>query len=614
MPTRTTLIACLALLPWFASCSPPAQQTITEVREPGSVKRAAPPRAGTKERLGMSAQGGMSGHGGGGSMASDDDPLGGITFHHDMPAGWEALGTTDMRQVNLRMTATPEAECFFTLLPGGGGGLAANLNRWRGQMGLEPLSDEAIAALPTKNIFGQPGTFILIDGTFSGMGDMEPRPDYRMYGLMLTHKDEASGREQGFFLKMTGPRAVLEGQEGAFDLVASTLHAVAPGDDHTHDHGPGDGHDHAEGDGHDHGAGDGHKHFEGDGHDHSGDMPKTEPAAPAAPGDAKFSWTTPAGWENKPAGMMRAANLTITGQPEVECYLTELSGAAGGLESNINRWQQQMGQPALAPDQISALPKHPLLGGEASFVTIDGTFGGMSGAVANENFRMYGLALVKDDMSYFVKMTGPKDVLVAEEANFLAFAASLQSGGAPSPAPVEVSAAPVPEPALMPEAAPAETATVDNPHGMADPTPAGGFNPAGLQWTAPEGWHQGPEKMMRMVTYTVGDVECYVTSLSGEAGGAVSNINRWAAQMGLPALDEAAIAALPKITVLGTEGPLTEFAGTFTDMGGAPKADYKMLGTLASAGGSTFFVKLTGPAAEVDAQRDNFVAFCASLR
>lgn len=593
---RALALACVALLLVLAGCSQPAQQEITEVREPGAVKRPAPTKASTEQRLGMSQSGGMAGHGGQQAGASED-PLAGITFHHDMPQGWEAVAKTDLRQVNLRMTETPEAECYFTLLPGGGGGLAANLNRWRGQMGLDPLTPEAIEALPKKQIFGQPATFILIDGTFGGMGNTAPKENYRMYGLMLTHTDPESGREQGFFLKMTGPQAVLESQEANFDLIASTMHAVAPGDDHSHG---------AEGDAH--AEGDGHVHTEGDGHDHAAEAPAEVKPAPAA-ADSGFTWTVPAGWENKEPGMMRVANLGIAGQPDVECYLTELSGSAGGLDSNINRWQQQMNQPALTPEQIAALPKHPLLGGEATFVTIDGSYGGMSGAVVKENFRMYGLALMSEATSYFVKMTGPKDLLAAEEANFLAFAASL-SKSAEGAAP----AAAAPEAAPMPEAAaPAPVAAAENPHGVADPTPDGGFNPNALQWTAPEGWTLGPEKMMRAVTYNVGGVECYVTTLAGEGGGAVSNINRWANQMGNAPLDEAAIAALPKVTVLGVESPLVEFAGSFTDMGGAAKPDYKLLGALAAKGGSTIFIKLTGPASEVDAQKANFIAFCASL-
>ena len=444
---RVFTLAMITPLLLISGCSQPAQQEITEVRESGSVARPAPAKATTEQRLGMSQSGGMAGHGGQESGASED-PLAGITFHHDMPQGWEAVAKTDLRQVNLRMTETPEAECYFTLLPGGGGGLAANLNRWRGQMGLDPLTPEAIEALPKKQIFGQPATFILIDGTFGGMGNTAPKENYRMYGLMLTHTDPESGREQGFFLKMTGPQAVLEGQEANFDLIASTMHAVAPGDDHNH------------------GATEGDAHAEGDGHDHTAAAPaEVKPARAAA--DSGFTWTVPAGWENKEPGMMRVANLGITGQPDVECYLTELSGSAGGLDSNINRWQQQMGQPALTPEQIAALPKHPLLGGEASFVIIDGSYGGMSGAVVKENFRMYGLALMSQATSYFVKMTGPKDLLAAEEANFLAFAASL-SKSAEGAAP----AAAAPEAAPMPEAAaPAPVAAAENPHGVADPPP-----------------------------------------------------------------------------------------------------------------------------------------------
>lgn len=599
MSPRLLLLACIVPFLFLAGCSQPAQQEITEVREPGSVKQPAPPKAGTKERLGMAQGGGMAGHGGGQEAASED-PLGGITFHHDMPEGWEAVAKTEMRQVNIRMTATPEVECYFTLLPGGGGGLDANLNRWRGQMGLDPLTPEAIAALPKKQLFGQPATFILIDGTFAGMGGSAPRENYRMYGLMLSHTDPESGREQGFFLKMTGPKAVLETQEATFDLIASTLHAVAPEAEHNHDPETADSEAHTEGDGHDHGAA----------------APEADKIA-AAPAEGGYTWTVPAGWENKEPGMMRVANLGISSQPDVECYLTELNGSAGGLESNLNRWQQQMNQPALTPEQIAALPKKPLLGGEASYITIDGTYGGMSGAVVKENFRMYGLALVNDTKSLFVKMTGPKDVLAAEEANFLAFAASLGNAPAPEAAPEAAPAeAPAPEatPAPMPEsAAPAPQAAAENPHGVADPTPAGGFNPDAIQWTAPEGWQQGPEKMMRVVTYTTGSAECYITTLAGEAGGALSNINRWAKQMGQTPLDEAAVAALPKIAVLGAESPLTEFAGSFTDMGGASKPDYKMLGALASAGGSTFFIKMVGPGSEIDAQKANFIAFCGSL-
>ena len=563
MPHCRYFSALFLSLAVLAGCAQPARQEIPDVREPGDPPRQAPPKAGTQERLGMSRgqqQGGMDG----------------ITFHVDVPEGWEKLAEAEFRQVNLRMVDHPEAECYFTLLPGGGGGLEANINRWRRQMGLDPLSGEDIAALPKKALFGQPATFVDIEGTFAGMGGAAPQDGYRMYGLILHHEDPNTGQGQAFFLKMTGPGDVLASQESNFDLVASSLHVVGPGDDHTHDHG-------AEADAES---------------PHAVENPHANASATEnAPAAAGFTWTLPEGWEELAPRMMREANLTISGQPDVECYLTVLSGRHGGLDMNINRWRQQMGQPELSAEEIAALPKKPLLGGEASFVTIDGTFGGMSGAVQQENARMYGLVLVEGDQAYFVKMTGPRDILAEQEAKFLAFAASLQRSETAQPA------APATETAETPS----------NPHGGAPAAAEPPMAESAFQWVAPEGWEDGGTRMMREVTYEIGEVECYIAALPGGAGGVEANINRWVGQMGQPALDEAALAALPRIELLGQQAPMVEVGGDFTTMQGEEKQAYKLLGALAETSTHMVFVKMTGPGAEVDAQKEKFVAFCASI-
>lgn len=544
-----------------AGCSQPAEQEIPIVKEPGSTLQPAPPRMETAQRMGI---------GGGMGQQQQGDPLGGLTFHVDVPDGWEQLAATDFRQVNLRMTDKPEVECYFTLLPGGGGGLDANINRWRRQMGLEALGPDEIAALPKKTLFGIPATFVDVEGTFSGMGGgAAPQEGYRMYGLMLYHEDPESGQAQGLFLKMTGPADVLAGQEENFDNVASSLHVVGPGDDHTH----------------------GDMASAPVDNPHAGASAMASSAAP----ESAFNWTLPEGWVDLPPRMMREANVTIDGQPDVECYLTKLSGRHGGMDLNINRWRQQMGQPDLSADEIAALPKKPMLGGEAAYVTIDGTFGGMSGAVSQDNYRMYGLVLVKGDDAYFVKMTGPKDVLAGQEANFLAFSASISEGGA-APAAHATAEAP---------AAPA------NPHGNMTPMPAP--ETSALKWTAPEGWLDGGSRMMREVTYEIGDVECYIAVLPGDAGGINANINRWVGQMGQAPLDDAALAALPRIALLGQEAPMVEVGGDFKNMQGDQKEGYKLLGTLVSTDKDVIFVKMTGPGAEVEAQKDKFIAFCKSV-
>lgn len=397
-----------------------------------------------------------------------------------------------------------------------------------------------------------------------------------MFGLILHHEDPDSGQAQAFFLKMTGPSDVLAGQEANFDKIASSLHVVAPGDDHSH--------------GDETSAAVENPHGE---NPHGGASAMASSETPSS----SFQWTLPEGWENLPPRMMREAHATIAGQPDVECYLTKLAGRHGGLDLNLNRWRQQMGQPDLSAEEIAALPKKPLLGGEATFVTIDGTFGGMSGAVTQENFRLYGLVLVKGEDAYFVKMTGPKDVLATQEANFLAFSASITEGGAP------VAASPATETAAAPS----------NPHG-AVPMAEAPATDSTLQWTAPSDWQDGGPRMMREVTYEIGEVECYIAKLPGDAGGVDANINRWVGQMGQPALDAAAIAALPRIELLGQQAPLVEVGGDFKDMQGEQKQAYKLLGALVTTETDMVFVKMTGPGAEVDAQKEQFIAFCKSIQ
>lgn len=137
---------------------------------------------------------------------------------HDTPEGWTEKPGSPMRDVNLTFGPNGEGECYVARLPGAGGGLAANVNRWRAQMGAAPLSDEEVEALPTRPLFGQPARFISVDGTFSpGMGSNETFPDYRLVGLIL------AGDAGAVFVKMTGPKALVEQNGAAFDQFVSSL-------------------------------------------------------------------------------------------------------------------------------------------------------------------------------------------------------------------------------------------------------------------------------------------------------------------------------------------------------------------------------------------------------
>ena len=137
---------------------------------------------------------------------------------------------------------------------------------------------------------------------------------------------------------------------------------------------------------------------------------------------------------------------------------------------------------------------------------------------------------------------------------------------------------------------------------------------APFTWTLPEGWRELPPRPMRLATFAVAGAECYIAVLEGDGGGRAANINRWRRQMGLEPLDDAAIEALPTLTVLGGPAPLVEMEGTYRDMSGNILEQAGFLGILRELEDRTLFIRMTGPASVIRARKAEFQAFCESLR
>ena len=137
-------------------------------------------------------------------------------------------------------------------------------------------------------------------------------------------------------------------------------------------------------------------------------------------------WTTPEGWQEGPPSQMRLIDFKFGPKQEGECYLSAMPGPAGGLAANINRWRGQMGQPALTDADIEKLPRKTLLGTEAHFVTIDGDFKGVGAEASQSGYRMLGIIQQAPELTIFVKMTGPKDLVEKNAAAFDAFCGSVK--------------------------------------------------------------------------------------------------------------------------------------------------------------------------------------------
>ena len=141
---------------------------------------------------------------------------------------------------------------------------------------------------------------------------------------------------------------------------------------------------------------------------------------------------------------------------------------------------------------------------------------------------------------------------------------------------------------------------------------------ASLRWSTPAGWVELPPATFRDANFLVaGDerAECYLTTIGGEAGGLEANINRWRNQLSLAPLDEAAIAALPRVPWLGGDAVLVDFEGRWTGMlGDEASEDWRLVGLLRIGHDQSRFLKMVGPDEVVGPQIETFLALAGSFR
>lgn len=203
-------LTCCALLAGSllaASCKRPETAVITETREISSHARKAVADIPSNTRF------------------YDDAPEKPATPNFrdlltwTVPEGWTEVApdAAGMRLVNLTFGPNQEGECYISLMPGPAGGLEANVNRWRTQMGQPPYTAEEIEKLGKKPFFNRDATFVAFDGDFKGFGAEEARTGYRLLGLIH------SAEQATIFVKLTGPKALVEENTPAFDAFCQSI-------------------------------------------------------------------------------------------------------------------------------------------------------------------------------------------------------------------------------------------------------------------------------------------------------------------------------------------------------------------------------------------------------
>jgi hypothetical protein len=133
-----------------------------------------------------------------------------------------------------------------------------------------------------------------------------------------------------------------------------------------------------------------------------------------------------------------------------------------------------------------------------------------------------------------------------------------------------------------------------------------------LTWKLPKGWTEdrasGGMRYATLKPSAKGKIEVSVTVFPGPAGGELANVNRWRNQIGLPPIDEAALARDRK-SVKSPAGTVTTF--DYTSDG---QVKTRMVAGILFAGGNSWFLKMVGDEGPVASSRPDFVRLLESLR
>lgn len=336
----------------------------------------------------------------------------------------------------------------------------------------------------------------------------------------------------------------------------------------------------------------------------SGAMPATMPAGlPTAnqAGLPTLNFTTPNGWQEKPATSMRVASFAISQNGQrADVSVIPLGGMAGGDFANVNRWRGQVGLPPLADDDLAKTSQKVEVAGQpAELFDLAGTNEGGGGAA-----RILAVILHRDDTAWFFKVSGDDVLVENNKPAFIAFLKSV-SFGAPATAPAASGAMGMNQ--LPPGHPP-----IDGASAAAMPSASATTTP---DWKIPAGWKAAPLEQFLAARYVIaGDggatAAVNVSSLAGDGGGLLANANRWRAQLGQPPLGDADLAALPAINVHGQPAALVDVSGADPQTGQPDR----LVGIVLPGGAQTWFFKLMGDAGVVAQQKDALIKFVQSAQ
>ena len=299
---------------------------------------------------------------------------------HSNSVTWNALEGWQKQPAGQFLTAAYSApdslRVTVSKLGGDGGGLAANINRWRGQVGLESLAEDKIGGQPMK-----------IADSEEGM---------RLYNLAPDSiADDANGilaavlplAGETWYFKMTGPAAAIRKNGAAFMEFLRTVRVAGANPTEAHA------------------------------------QPEPEKPAVQAPAKPAILLSPPEGWMETEGSAMRAASFGIVDPKGISADVSviPLAGDSGTVLDNVNRWRAQIKLAAIDSAEDPELgTKIEGPAGEYFLTHMVST----KPLVEGKKAAISTAILKKGNVTWFFKMSGVAELVAANRDEFEAFVRS----------------------------------------------------------------------------------------------------------------------------------------------------------------------------------------------
>ena len=305
------------------------------------------------------------------------------------PDGWKELPAGEFRVASFKITGRDgkQADVSVIPLPGAAGGDFSNVNRWRGQVGQPPVTEEELKTLAQPvEVGAEPATLYEQNGA-------NPDGEPTRILAVVQHRGGTA-----WFFKMTGDDHLVAQQKPAFveflkSVQLPTGGVASPPPPMA-----------------------------------EGNLPAGHPdisAAPAGPVPDAASrggtpqWEAPPGWKEVPGGQFLVAKFMITGEGggQAAVNINSSMGDGGGIAANVNRWRKQLGLGELSSDELAKSTKTiETTSGRATLVEMSG-----QDARSGQPSSLVGVMVMQPGQTWFYKLMGDAQVVAAQKDAFTRF-------------------------------------------------------------------------------------------------------------------------------------------------------------------------------------------------